>query len=1024
MKRLPGLCLALLCAAPAARASSEVDAIYLALGQGDMARAAQSSAALLARDADSAAALQARLDVLYVREELDKPDGAALHDAISSYATRHPHGRALGELFAVEAAIDAHQAKAALQQAADMLAAPAKRSAEDTAELLGMQAQAAALTDGELAQARAAAEQALQIWQPFKGLRADWQRMQLYFIIGNVHYYSGDKNVAVVEFERAAKLATEAFGADSASRLKMDTERASALVQLGRNGEALQIRETILAATRRNSGDISFAAAKAESMIGAGLQEIGDYAAARKRYESAEQTLAKVQDPPAHDRAIIAANYGNLLQEMGEADAALAHYRAALALIATDAQTTHMQAVITANVGNTEFRLHHYDAAIADFQRALALREQADGKDNPGTGFALEGLGSSSLALKRYADAQQYFTRALQVRGHALPPNHPTLAVFNFGLALAHWGQGHNDEAFHYAKLTAENQQALLSTFASEFSERQSVAYRDILVPATALVVTLAAARGDASSIEVAWRLTMVERGLVARAQARRLAAARSANDPELAKVWDGWRRANSAVGEAWLATTTTPQRMEQLRSAAEEAERTLWLRLGRDPGDALRQSPDIATLANSLPEDGVLLAFAEGAANDAAATLAAGDKPEPEVWYAFTLRHAGQPLLHRVGAIAALSAQVRAWYRELRDPAADAATLRRNGLALRRALLDPFVDAGAPQHLFVVPEGELFRVSFAALPLDKSGYLVEGGVRVHTFDHEGDLTLAPPSAAAVTLLAGAPNFPQLEKSTDGASRALCLRASRQGFAAIPNAARELDELQSVLAHTADGPKIRVVAGAQATKQNVLAALPQANVIHIATHGFSLDGSCAEAGATRGVSVEAGEEANSISNSAAISGLAFSGADVAQGHDPVGVLSAGELGALDLTHADWIALSACDSGLGPIGRNEGVFGMRRALRVAGARTVVMSLWQVDDAATADLMQALYTQRFVDHRDVPDALTAAMRGVLEARRAAGQSDHPDEWAAFIGEGGWRGRRCRLTCSFLPLFSFFD
>ena len=324
----------------------------------------------------------------------------------------------------------------------------------------------------------------------------------------------------------------------------------------------------------------------------------------------------------------------------------------------------------------------------------------------------------------------------------------------------------------------------------------------------------------------------------------------------------------------------------------------------------------------------------------------------------------------------------------------------------MRRALLDPFVDASAPQHLFVVPEGELFRVSFAALPLDKGGYLVEGDTRVHTLDHEADLTLAPPSGSAATLLAGAPNFPQLEKPADGASRALCLRASRQGFAAIPNAARELDELQSVLAHAADAPKVHVVAGAEATKENVLAALPQANVIHIATHGFSLDGSCAEAGAARGVSVEASEDANSVSNSAAISGLAFSGADVAQGHDPVGVLSAGELGTLDLSHADWVALSACDSGLGPIGRNEGVFGMRRALRVAGARTVVMSLWQVDDAATADLMHVLYTERFVQHRDVPGALTLAMRSVLAARRAAGQSDHPYYWAAFIGEGGWR------------------
>jgi CHAT domain-containing protein len=112
------------------------------------------------------------------------------------------------------------------------------------------------------------------------------------------------------------------------------------------------------------------------------------------------------------------------------------------------------------------------------------------------------------------------------------------------------------------------------------------------------------------------------------------------------------------------------------------------------------------------------------------------------------------------------------------------------------------------------------------------------------------------------------------------------------------------------------------------------------------------------------------------------------------------------MSAADLSHAEWVVLSACDSGLGPIGHNEGVFGMRRALRLAGARTVIMSLWEADDAATADLMQALYRARFAEHRNVPDAMAQAMRATITARRSAHESTHPYYWAAFIGEGGWR------------------
>jgi CHAT domain-containing protein/tetratricopeptide (TPR) repeat protein len=1001
---------ALFCVGVAHAQTPAIDDVYLALGQGDMPKALTLSAALVDQAGDNsrhrAEALQARLDVLCAQEDIGKPEGIPLRAAINGYTARHPDARVLAEVFALEAAIEGKKPQDALQQAQALLAT--RRSDMDVAQLRAVAARAAGLSDGQLPLARSMAEQALVFWSKQNGMRGAWQQVQLHYIIGNVQFYAGDKNEAVREFGVAAQLATERFGADSQTRMKMDNESASALVQLGRNSEALVLREGIFAASRKRYGEHSIQAAFAEAMIGAGLQEIGDYAAGRKRYEHAEQTLADVKDPAPHERGIITANFANLLQEMGEEDAALAHYRQALALWTEEPQATRTRAIVYTNIGNTEYRMHRYDDAVADFQHALALREQADGKDSPGIGYALEGLGSTSLALKRYADAEKYFARALDVRGRRLPPNHPTLAVFNFGLALAHWGQHHNDEAFRYATQTAENQQGMLATFASEFSERQSVAYRDLLVPATALVVTLAAERGDSDSIATAWRLTMVERGLVARAQAQRIAAARSAKDPELAKVWDAWKHANSLLGEAWLGTATTPEHMAQLRSDAEAAERALWLRVGRDPGEATTKVVSIADLAANLPADGVLLAYTEGSEGDLADTLTAGDKSAPDVWFAFVLDHANKPALRRVGTIEALSAQVRAWYRDLRDPGSDPADMRRKGLALRQALLDPFVGAAAQRRLFVVPEGELFRVSFAALPADDHGYLIESGTHVHTLDHESDLTVpAAATSASATLLAGAPNFPQMDKSSTIASRQLCLRATRQGFAAIPNAARELDDLHTLLAGAPGEAKVQVVAGADATKDNVLAALPRANIIHLATHGFSLDGSCEETTTTRGVSLDEAKTGSAApSNSATLSGLAFSGAELAQGREPVGVLSAGEIGTLDLSHADWVALSACDSGLGPIGRNEGVFGMRRALRLAGARTVVMSLWQVDDAATADLMQTLYRARFAEHRDVPESMTTAMQSVLASRRAAGQSDHPYYWAAFISEGGWR------------------
>ncbi len=999
-----------------------VDAIYLALGQGDMTRAADRSATLLAQvpDGDSlrGQVLQARLDVLQQRHELDKPDGQALRDAVQRFSARTPPTHVLSDHLDLAVALDGPDAQAALTLARKLLAAPGQLTPEDSAELRAAEARAAALVNGQLDQARGAAELALQAWHTQPGLRARGHEVALYFVIAGVYDYSGSKADALAQYELGSKLAIASFGEDSLARMRIDTSRAGTLAQMGRNREALAVREAVFAATRKRFGDHSIEAAKSEAMIGAGLQEIGDYPSARQRYEHAESIVATLPNATAQERGIIAANYGNLLQEMGQEDAALVHYREALADWGDNEQTTHARAVVFANIGNTEFRLAHYDAAIADFRQALALREKSDGKDSPGLSYSLEGLGSSALALGHDADAEGFYRRAIEVRGRSLAPDHPTMAPLTFGLALAYWGQGRTDEAFKYARLTAEHQQNMLATFAADFAERQSVAYRDLLMPATPLAVTLAGKRGDAASIDVAWHLVMIERGLVARAEAHRLAAARCAHDPVLAASWEAWRRANTALGEAWLSSGVTAEHMAQLRADAESAERGLWEHAGRAPVDGGSTSA-IADIARALPADGTLIAFTEGVADNSARLLAAGEKQAPEDWYAFTLDPGGQPHLRRVGAVEALTAQSRAWYAGLRDPASDTTQLRRNGLALRRELLDPFIAGDARRSLFVVPEGELFRVSFAALPANRGGYLIETGTRVHTLAHESDLLLPAPSVAAGSaVLAGAPDFPQIASVAGTAERQLCLRAARQGFAAIPNAARELDDLQSLLSMSSMSreaipvestkPHVQLFTGAAATKENVLAALSGANVIHLATHGFSLDESCAQAGTARGVTLSGAVSVDpaSLSNTSALSGLAFSGASVAESGNPVGVLTAGEIATLDLSLADWIALSACDSGLGPIGRNEGVFGMRRALRLAGARTVVMSLWQVDDAATADLMQSLYRARFVQHDDVPESMAVAMQSVLKARRAAGQSDHPYYWAAFIGEGGWR------------------
>jgi CHAT domain-containing protein len=140
-----------------------------------------------------------------------------------------------------------------------------------------------------------------------------------------------------------------------------------------------------------------------------------------------------------------------------------------------------------------------------------------------------------------------------------------------------------------------------------------------------------------------------------------------------------------------------------------------------------------------------------------------------------------------------------------------------------------------------------------------------------------------------------------------------------------------------------------------------------------------------------------------------LSGLVFAGANrqlaSARGND-TGILTAEEVVALDLQGTEWVVLSACDTGLGAITRSEGVLGLRRAFQIAGARTVIMSLWSVDDAATRAWMRGLYEARLQQQLSTADAVRAAGLRLLRQRRAAGQSTHPFYWAAFVAAGDWR------------------
>ena len=132
------------------------------------------------------------------------------------------------------------------------------------------------------------------------------------------------------------------------------------------------------------------------------------------------------------------------------------------------------------------------------------------------------------------------------------------------------------------------------------------------------------------------------------------------------------------------------------------------------------------------------------------------------------------------------------------------------------------------------------------------------------------------------------------------------------------------------------------------------------------------------------------------------SGLLFSGCNRAFRHEQIpegeedGILTAQEISTLDLRGLDLVVLSACPTGLGDIVSGEGVFGLQRGFKKAGAKTIIMSLWNVNDESTMKMMTSFY-HHYLNGMSKEEAFYTAQDELKKG--SPSQQERPD-WAAFI------------------------
>jgi len=619
-------------------------------------------------------------------------------------------------------------------------------------------------------------------------------------------------------------------------------------------------------------------------------------------------------------------------------------------------------------------------------------------------------LAHSALTLRAWQRGDLTTARSWLLRTLGDYPTeapHPSKARLLASLARLDFAEGRRGPAFENALRAEEIGRETLRWNFEGVAEGRGLFLAGSRPSGLDLLLTLAAF--EPAKVGKAWNEVIRSRAMVFDEMAARQQLSSRLGDAEEQQRFTDLATARQRLADLYGRNNVDPLAIELALRRRDEAQKALGRSRVYHLTDA-RQQIGLTAVRAALPPGDALLAYVRFQRFDQRQAALPPGTRNGEADYLALLWPAGaaEPKLVPLGPAAAIEAALGRL--EEQNDRHSEARYRRLGSQVRRLVWDPLAHhlAGS-RRIFVVPAGELYRLSLATLPDDSGGYLVEGDWLFHYLSAERDLVPSsePAKLGTGALAVGGVAFdldPQTPEAKTAASRGkankICPPTGPLSFASLPASAAEARQMLDLwrIAKAPGSPQGLLGKGATESAFKLLA--PGQRYLHLATHAFTRSEGCA---LSPGSSKSLANESPLL-----LSGLAMAGANQRQllspGEDD-GLLTAEEVAALDLSGVEWAVLSACSTGLGDIKAWEGVLGLRRAFRMAGVQTLITSLWPVDDEATRAFMKELYKARFEEKLDTATALREASRRLLLAARARGESTHPNSWGGFIAEGDW-------------------
>jgi CHAT domain-containing protein/tetratricopeptide (TPR) repeat protein len=804
---------------------------------------------------------------------------------------------------------------------------------------------------------------------------------------------------AIDEFKKVA-------GADHPKVSEFRLKLAGLYLYSAQYDRSEPIMRDVLAQLEKQHGPNSSMLLASLSSLATLYTSMGSYDRAKPMYERA-LAIVKADEPNGMNAANLTAALGALHTFKTEYDAAIPLLKDALSryeqLLGVDAAdvASPCAALGAAYDGKG-------DSAKAEplYQRALKLREAKQGAEHPQTALMRNNLAVFYMTQGAYDKAEPLSRKALADTETAFGPYHPQTGNLLNSLAYLLAARDKTKDVVPLLTRAAESTEHILRNARLTATESRMSQFLQLYAWQESIVYALAYAQkndGDAARLAMSLALLRKGRTVDEAADLSRMVQGGLGGD-DIAK-FDKLRGLRAKLANLALGGAQTSATRDESRSLGEQAEkleqelalRSLPLRTRALLPDAKLVAQKVAA---QIPEDAVLLELVQHTPFDFKATKKQ-PRTLPARYTALSLDRSGKSRAIDLGPADVIDEAVARLLGDYNHPSPTVELAAAQ--ELERLIIKPLAPLlGGKKTIYLSPDGQLHLVPFAALH-DGQSFLIDR-YQIVMLGSGRDLLRERKPASGVVVIAD-PQFAG-KKGAPAVKRALLPGV----VPPLPGTRKEAEALRKLI------PEAKLMLGLAASEPALLATRAP-GVLHVATHGvFLSDLPQAGEATSRGLKVVGDAPAESSRPSASPDGagkadtgpknpllrsaLVLAGAQTLpldpKGEKPDGLATALEIAGMNLWGTELVVLSACDTGRGDIKLGQGVFGLRRALMVAGAESVVTSLWKVDDDATRDLMTRFYGAL----REGTGRAESLRRAALEVRKTR---PHPYYWAPFAAIG---------------------